>query len=76
MRGSGGHVWLGVCMAGGCVWQGGMHGRVGGHVWQRGVCGGRACMAEKTAIAAGSTHPTGMHSCSSGHISMFDQQLK
>ena len=30
----GGHVWQGVCMVGGCVWQG-MHG--GGCVWQ-GVC--------------------------------------
>ena len=30
-----GHVWQGVCMAGG------MHG--GGHVWQ-GVCGGEPCM--------------------------------
>ena len=25
---------------------------------------GGACMAGKTAIAAGGTHPTGMHSCS------------
>ena len=30
---------------------GGMHG------------GGGACVARKTAIAAGGTHPTGIHSC-------------
>ena len=39
----GGHAWQGVCMVGGvhdrggCVWQGGMHGREdvhgGGHAW-------------------------------------------
>ena len=35
-----GHAGQGACMAGGHVWQGGMHGRgmcvvgVGGHVWQ------------------------------------------
>ena len=40
----------GVCMAGGCV-VGGVHGK-GAYAWQ-----------EKTAIAVGSTHPTGMHSC-------------
>ena len=37
--------------------QGGMHG--GGHAWQ----GADACVAGKTATAAGGTHPTGMHSC-------------
>ena len=45
----------------GCAKQGGMHGRgcmEGGRVWQRG-----ACVAGETAIAAGSTYPTGMHSC-------------
>ena len=56
----GGCAWQGVCMvgvhgrracmAGGHAWQGGMHGR--GHAWQ-----------EKTAIAAGGTHSTRMHSC-------------
>ena len=71
-----GHVWQRVCMAGSMhgggvhgrgAWKGGVHGR--GHVWQEGMCGrgdmcGRgACMAGKTAIAAGGTHPTGMHSC-------------
>ena len=45
-----GHVWWGEH-----VWQGSMYGR--GHVWRG------ACMAGKTAIAAGGTHPTGMHSC-------------
>ena len=40
---------------GGCVWQGGMHGR--GHVWQ----GGRGGMyAGETATEAGGTHSTGM----------------
>ena len=42
-------VWQGACMAGACV-VGGMHGR-------------GACMAGETATAAGSMHPTGMHSC-------------
>ena len=46
---SGRHVW-------GCVWQGGVHGRVGGQgcAWQE---------AGETATAADGTHPTGMHSC-------------
>ena len=59
----GGHVWQRgmhgrrACMAGMCVtrghaWQGGMHGRG----WGAGVAG-------KMTIAAGGTHPTGMHSC-------------
>ena len=63
----------GACMAGGHAWQGGMHGRGHpwqgegmhgrGHVWQ-GVCIAEgACMAGEIATAAGSTHPTGMHSC-------------
>ena len=33
-----------------CMARGGMHGR-------------GACVAEETAITAGGTHPTGMHSC-------------
>ena len=46
-----GRAWQGACMvggyvAGGCAWQGGMHGRgvhvVGGHAWQ---AGGHACHA-------------------------------
>ena len=71
-----GCAWQGACMVGVCVagghawqgaWKGDVHGR--GHVWQEGMCGrgdmcGKgACMAGKTAIAAGGTHPTGMHSC-------------
>ena len=46
---SGRHVWGGV-------WQGGVHGRVGGQgcAWQE---------AGETATAADGTHPTGMHSC-------------
>ena len=65
-------------MAGGCAWQGVMHGRGAVHgrvcVWQGcawwGACtaggmrGRRACVTGETAIAAGGTHPTGMHSCS------------
>ena len=50
MAKGGGHVWQEVCMAGGCVWQGGMH---GGAMRGRGVC-----MAGETATAAGATHPT------------------
>ena len=39
-----------------------MHGGRG-HAWQ-GQCGGRGDVgAGETATAAGSTHPTGMHSC-------------
>ena len=54
----------GACMAGGHAWQGGMLGR--GHAWQRGAYMAKgACMhVGETATEAGSTHPTGMHSCS------------
>ena len=44
-----------LCMVGECAWQGGVWWGVcmaRGHAWQ-----------EKTAIAVGGTHPTGMHSC-------------
>ena len=44
------HAWQGRH-----VWWGDMHGRE--HAWKG------ACMAGGTAIAAGGTHPTGMHSC-------------
>ena len=74
---AGGMHGRGACMAGGmhgkgCAWQGGacvaggVHGTGacmtrdmcdGGHAWQG------ACMAGETAIAVGSMHPTGMHSC-------------
>ena len=68
------HAWQGACVAGGmhgrgCASQGGMHGR--GHVWQ-GACmaGGMheraVCVVGvvgEMAIAVGSIHPTGMHSC-------------
>ena len=47
----------GVCMVSCHAWQGGMRGE-GGACVARG-----ACLAGKTATAAGSTHPTGMHSC-------------
>ena len=59
-----GHVWqrhawqgacLGVCMAGGHAWQGGMCG--GGCAWQG------ACVATEMATAADGMHPTGMHYC-------------
>ena len=55
--GSMGHVWRGACVAGGM----GMHGR--GVCLAGGVCGGGACIAGEMAIAAGGTHPPGMHSC-------------
>ena len=48
-----GHVWQGVCMAGGVC------GR--GNAWVKG--GGHACMAGETTTAADSMHHTGMHSC-------------
>ena len=57
-----GHVWQGTCMAAG------MSGRGRGHAWQGGVCGGGMCVIGKTAIAVGSSHPTGMHSCLFGHV--------
>ena len=61
------HMQEGMC--GGGHGRGGVHGRGsvhgGGHAWQEGghVWQGGACMAGKMAIAAGSMHPTGMHSC-------------
>ena len=53
----GGHAWHGACVVGGvhswgCTWQ------WGPAWWGEGVC-----MAGKMTIAAGSTYPTGMHSC-------------
>ena len=45
-----------VCVAWGHVWWG------GGHAWQ-GACMAGGCVAGETAIAAGGTHPTGMHTC-------------
>ena len=49
VHGEGWHAWQGACVAGGCmagghVWQGGMHGGVW-HVWRGGVHGKGACMA-------------------------------
>ena len=47
---AGGHVWWGICLAGGtCV--------------ARKVCMVGACMAGEMATAADGTHPTGIHSC-------------
>ena len=64
----GGHAWWGggACQGGhacqgdmcGGVWQGGVHGRVGG--------GGQGCAWQEvgeTATAVDGMHPTGMHSC-------------
>ena len=45
----------GVCLAGG------MHG--GGCAWWVACMVGRVCVAGEMAIAVGSMHPTGMHSC-------------
>ena len=70
---AGGCAWQGGMCGRGCAWQGDVHGRDvhgrgvcgRGHAWQ-GACvvrGGGACVAGKMAIAAGSTHPTGIHSC-------------
>ena len=86
---AGGHTWQGgACMAGGHAWPGGMRGRrvcmAGGGVHGRGaylvgVCmvGGGACMAGKTAIASGGTHPTGMHSCiENNHESVYSVSEK
>ena len=57
--GGGGHVWQeGMCSGGGACMAGGMH-----VVGEGGVYGGGWCVLGKTAIAAGGTHPTGMHSC-------------
>ena len=61
----GGRVWQrGVHGGGGHAWQGGMLGR--GHAWQRGayMAKGACVHVGETATEAGSTHPTGMHSCS------------
>ena len=60
----------GACVAKGCAWwggacmAGGMLGR--GHAWQRGayMAKGACVHVGETATEAGSTHPTGMHSCS------------
>ena len=41
---------------------GGVHD--GGHAWQGGMHGRGVCMTGEMATAAGGTHPTGMHSCS------------
>ena len=58
MRGGwGGHAWQGVHCQGACMrrWE---------HAWQCGGVNGKGSMcAGETATEAGSTHPTGMHSC-------------
>ena len=64
---AGGHAWQGACVVVGCVHGRGtcganMHGR--GAVWLEAcVDGGGSMCARKTDTEAGSTHPTGMHSC-------------
>ena len=54
------HAWQGGMRGGGCAWQGGVRAR---GACMAGVHGRGVCMAGRTAIAAGGTHPTGMHSC-------------
>ena len=71
---------VGACMAGGCIvgghaWQG-VCGRGGGFAWWGACMAGGACVAGhawhtcppadtvRYSQWAGSTHPTGMHSCS------------
>ena len=63
-----GDMWLGACMAGeGGYVAGGMHGWGGGCAWLGGMCSWEVCKADTMGTAygqwAGSTHPTGMHSC-------------
>ena len=61
---AGGMYGKGVCVAGRACVAGGMHGR--GYAWQGGqgaYMGGGACAAGEMATEAGSTHPTGMHPC-------------
>ena len=72
MHGRGHALQGGMHGRGACVaWQGDMHDMCGrgaymawgqGHAWRGGVHG-RGCVAGETAIAAGGTHPTEMHSC-------------
>ena len=57
---AGGYAWQGVCMVGGMHGRG-MHGK--GACMARGHAWWGSCMAGETVTAAGSTHPTGMHSC-------------
>ena len=60
----GGCAWQGACMVGSCM-VGGVHSRGACMAEGMEACmagrGGGACMAGETAIAAGGTHPTGMH---------------
>ena len=63
----GGMCGRGACVARGCV-AGGMHGR--------GVCmAGGTCVAGGTATAAGGTHSTGMHSCLSINLSIWEKEI-
>ena len=50
------------CMAGGACVGGGAY-VSGVCAWRGGIHGKGACVAGETATAAGSTHPTGLHSC-------------
>ena len=64
------HACLGVCMAGVCVWQGGMHGRGvwGGHAWQ-GACVAGGVLRQGVCVAGHAwqgacvahTHPRGQN---------------
>ena len=63
---AGGHAWQGErawqgVRGGGHAWQRSMHGR--GSAWQGGCVWREGDVHGRTATAANSTHPTGMHSC-------------
>ena len=71
----GGHAWPVVCMAGGMHGEGDMHGREGmvkGGMHGKGV----ACMAGEAPTVAGSTHPTGMHSCCLNFFKSIDVKIE
>ena len=64
MHDSGDVCGRGACVAWGCVaGEGGGGCMTEAGMWGRGAWQGGACAAGEMAIAAGSTHPTGMHSC-------------
>ena len=64
----------GACMAGAV--HGRRHAWQRGHAWQGGMRGRGACVAGELATAAGGTHPSGMHSCSSNKTSQLQKKKK
>ena len=67
-----------VCVVGGMCGKGMCVAVEGGACMAKGVCmvwgacvAGGACMAGEMAIAAGGTHPTGIHSCFKGVCQSF-----